>query len=133
MIERRFVFRGRWSERERYRRAWDKLTIRVRILGSVQVAFNDSKQIFEAPAHLLKEDRPTDAIQLIIDMTKPARISRWPVETIQIVVDNQTTIRRKIRPKLQRDNVLAAEPFFSVLMLATADNDAQLSLENATR
>lgn len=123
MIERRFVFRGRWSDRERYRCAWNKLLIRVRILGSVQVTFNDSKQEFEAPAILMQKDQPVDAISFTVDLEKPApgrSIPTYPIRAINLIVDSSLIIRRKMEPKIVRNGATTLH----VVMLATTDNYA---------
>lgn len=123
MIERRFVFRGRWSDRERYRLAWQRLVMRVRICNSVQMAFNGSKQAFEAAA-TLDTDGPTDAIRLIVDVTKPARVPCYPITAVEIYASDDVIIRRKISPKVSRESLFNVEPFFCVTMLATSDNYA---------
>jgi hypothetical protein len=121
MIERRFVFRGRWSERERYRLAWDKLVTRTRILGSVPVIVNGKWQI-DADAVYSNHDVPTAELRLTFGV-----LAQLPVHVVEIVVDSKLKIRRRIKPKLSTNVV---DPLFSLLLLQAPErySGAQESL-----
>lgn len=106
MIERRFAFRGRKSQNERYRAAWIKLVIRARIDGQVALRFND-KYLFLADAIYCFDGEPCDSLALevritgqpIAGLTKP---TDWPhsLRTVDIIVDDAVSIRRRFKPAI---------------------------------